>query len=180
MGAMRADHLTVQCHAPFRLLPLGGQDCGGALVRAVRLLEGLPAHVSDGTALGLHRDGDVIADDTDLDFAIMSEPDQARIDMPGMELIRTVDWEGRPIQTAYMDPPSGVVVDLYYYYADLIPGRRVAHCEGGTISNPDLPIGMLPTIYGDLPFPLPVERYLEERFGEGWRTPQRGKKGVYA
>ncbi len=152
---------------------------GDAMVRAAAQLADLPAFVSDGSVLGLYRDGDLIASDTDIDFSIYAEPDQERFALDGMTLCRTVDWLDRPIQTAFTDDETGVIVDIFYYYPDLIPGRRVAYCEGGTISNPDLPIAMVGTKYGDLPMPTPIEQYLIERFGDDWQTPQPGKKGLY-
>ena len=132
--------------------------------------------ISVGTAIGLYRDGDFIPSDTDIDIGVRAKKGQKHINIPSMTLIRTQEWNGIPIQTAYIDE-NDCIFDIFYYYEDITPGKLTTVCENGTIEKPDFGIKKLPTKYGELPFLDPIEDYLEDRYGD-WQTP-RHQKGKY-
>ncbi len=141
--------------------------------------------LSAGTAIGLYRDGDFIPNDTDIDIGVKAVFGQKHIQIPGFRLIRTMDWRGRPIQTAFVDDTNGCIFDIYYYYTDIIENKLVSVSEYGYvyykksfIVKPLFEIKELETKYGKFPFLDPIEDYLVDRYGENWRTPS-DSKGKY-
>lgn len=141
--------------------------------------------LSAGTAIGLYRNKDVIPNDTDIDIGIKSKLGQKHILLDKFKLVRKMDWENRPIQTAHIDPRNNCLIDIYYYYTDIKNGKLVTISEYGWIhyKTPYIiknlyEIKNLHTKYGDLPFLHPIEEYLTERFGD-WKTPSN-KKGKYS
>lgn len=143
--------------------------------------------LSVGTALGLYREGDFISNDTDIDIGIRARSGQEHILFQNNNfiIIRTMEWRGLPIQTAYVDKTNGCIVDLYYYYEDILEKKLVTisdygwiHYKKPVIVKPDFSIKTLETKYGEYPFLNPIEDYLLDRYGEGWRIPM-SVKGKY-
>jgi hypothetical protein len=142
--------------------------------------------MSSGTALGLYRDGDFIVGDTDIDVGVRAKRGQEHIKIDGLRLCRTMEWGDLPIQTAYFDDENKCIFDIGYYYEDLVDGKLISVSEYGSIYydtpyiiKPSFIIEWLPTKYGNLPFPHPIETYLKNRFGEFWETPKKNSKGIY-
>jgi phosphorylcholine metabolism protein LicD len=140
--------------------------------------------ISSGTAIGLYRDKDVIKDDTDIDIGILSKSGQVHIELD-MKLVRKMDWKGIPIQTVYVDTRNNCLVDIYYYYSDILENKLFSISEYGWvyyktpyIIKPLFKIKELDTKYGALPFLDPVEEYLTDRFGD-WKTPSNSKGRYY-
>ena len=140
----------------------------------------IPWWISDGSALGLHRSGEFITWDTDIDVSIKAESGQKHLEIPEFNLIRTTDWGDRPTQTAFRDPKTDVIFDVYYYYSDILEGKLVTKSEGGLIVMENYKTLWKNTKYGVLPFPSPTEDYFVERYGDDWREPQKGKIGIYS
>lgn len=148
------------------------------LHKGINHLQGHKWWISCGTAIGLYRDGDFIPNDTDLDVGITATKDTPFIEIADMKLLRTTHCGGRVTQIAYIDD-NDCIFDLYYWYADIVPGKVFTRSQGGLISTSDFAVEELDTKYGRLPFPHPIEQYLVERYGETWQKPQPSKKGIY-
>ncbi len=170
----------VTTHAPFKV-PRMSQIAtpGDSLAKGIAALAGQTGFVSDGTALGMHRDGDFIPHDTDIDIAVVAEDGQEHLEALDMRLIRTMEWRGRPIQTAFIDD-NACIVDFFYYYGDLVEDRITTVGESGVLSFEFYGVCMTPTKYGIVPMPNRIDLYLAARFGDDWRTPKEGSKGIYA
>lgn len=138
--------------------------------------------ISSGSAIGLYRDGDFIPNDTDIDVGVRSVYGQKHIQIPGFRLIRTMDWRGRPIQTAFIDDNNSCIFDIYYYYTDILEDKLVTvseygyvYFQKGFIVKPLFGIKELETKYGRYPFLDPIEDYLIDRYGENWKIPSDSK-----
>jgi hypothetical protein len=155
---------------------------------------GLYHWISCGTILGLHRDGALIPDDTDLDIGILTStgnpfgPHGERIAEQFPDHLRTfriLTFDKKNVmQLAFKDESqNNVIFDLYFYYTDLgesdefvninkrTPVLRKPASMFGKLEMWDSPIG---------PVPCPIDRdaYCEMRYGPNWRTPSN-KKGIY-
>ena len=141
---------------------------------------------SAGTALGLYRDGKPIEHDTDIDFEVglnwEANNSQAIIDLMrsfldnGFATHRIMEYEGKTMQLAFIK--DNVVFDIYFMYSGVELHRLVNFNEHGIYDIPFQFIVEL-TEHEDLPFPSPIEEYLEYRYGSDWKTP-KGSKGDWS
>jgi hypothetical protein len=150
----------------------------------LRRLEGLRFVVAGGTALGLHRDGDLIDTDTDVDFVCpVSEQAEALARFEGSARRYQREWGGVLYQTGWL--LVGYPVDVHFY----VPGpdesyvcRHEVNSESVRLVFPraalDAPEWRT-TRYGPVPLPGDVEGYLERKYGADWRVPQYRKKGLF-
>lgn len=131
-----------------------------------------------GTLLGLWRDGRLIPGDSDVDLSMLMNDRMAHSDVQGL------------LHGAAADAGVGIQVDGLpsATYSLLVLGQCVPismeRCliQGRLLAYPDnshfdgipheliFPLQSLPS-KPDLKIPLQVERYLEARYGSGWRVP---------
>jgi len=139
-----------------------------------------PYWVSAGTALGLYRDGDFIAGDTDIDFAALGSErcSEAILEaLAGYPVVRTIYVEDKPMQIAFKK--DGVIVDFYFHWKDGDEYYNIS--ENG---EQRMPCGIYDTLsqretkYGLVSFPAQVEEYLAIRYGD-WETPTNEKPKNY-
>jgi hypothetical protein len=163
---------------------MGDVDVTPALTAAAALLGDISAWVDAGTLLGMWRDNRLIPHDTDLDWAVAADPgvdweDPLQHD-PTFDLIRTIDWRGLPMQRAYQHP-SGVVVDLYYYWRGIIDGDA-ALTNVNDVGLIRVPTHLVDDLrvwwWRDVPVKIPprTDEYLLWRYGADWRTPSVAKR----
>lgn len=80
----------------------------------------------------------------------------------GWKLIRTMHYEGRAFQIAYMSDEN-VIFDMTFYYSGIKEGKLVSYSDCGTVEEDShLFKGFIPH---------PSEEYLEKRYGEDWKIP---------
>lgn len=133
-----------------------------------------PWWLSAGTALGFYRDGDFIKDDTDFDIGVLAHKGQQPIEIPTLQEFRRLMVGEYLIQQAFQDK-RGVILDIYFYYEDVYPGKFFTISEMGGIIQTPFETKNRQTKYGSFPFPHPIEDYLEESY-QNWKEPS-GDKG---
>jgi hypothetical protein len=149
-------------------------------------LAGLSFVVAGGTALGLHRDGDLISSDLDVDFiAPLSQQAEALRRFEGVKRRYTREWDHVLYQTGWW---LGYAVDVHFYVpeGDTYVCRHVfdTATERGVQGRLVYPRAWLDapeireTKYGPVPLPGDVEAYLLHKYGPDWRTP-RDVKGFF-
>lgn len=158
-------------------LPPGAGDL---LTEAAARIEH-PFWVSAGTCLGLYRDGDLIADDTDIDIAMLWREglDGELCSWLGWEEYGRLYTEGRLMQLVFSH--RGVIFDIYFHY----PYDDDNYYSEGVNGKTIIPRRMYDNLdcretrYGVLPFPSDTEGYLEARYGD-WQTPRPGDKPKFS
>ena len=150
------------------------------VIQGSEFLKNNAAFIDAGTLLGIFRDGDLIPHDTDVDFAISfdSLEDFSLPDVPlEWSLLRTIFWESRPMQLAYVT--NGIVLDFYFFYGDINIETYVNVNEHGRLIVPRSHFDSLETFSWNgmnTPVPALTEKYLELRYGIDWRTPSTSKE----
>ncbi len=179
---------VVNTHYPFAMNKISSYDKPQVtLLRGIKMLEGKEWWISSGTAIGLFRDGDFIPEDTDIDVGVKLDwNDDVNIKfIKGFSLVRSIFYGHRPMQLAFNDEASDkddalyLIFDIYFYY-DRGDDFLVNFCDRGEWHYPKMPIKLVDTKYGKLPFMSPVDDYLLKRYGEDWRIPKHGDKGIYS
>lgn len=140
---------------------------------------GFKCWVSAGTVLGLYRDGELIPHDTDVDVEVlMTRPAKSNENLidgafKSFEFVqvRKMHYDGNVMQLAYIK--KQVVFDIYFFYDDEVT-NLVNYNDGGTYRLKKSFVEELKE-YKGLPFPDPIEDYLEWRYGKDWKTPTDGK-----
>jgi hypothetical protein len=137
--------------------------------------------VSSGTILGLHRDGDFIESDSDIDVGVLGGLDKAGTvaAMEPWELIREVIFDGQ-VQQLIFRTEENVLFDVTCWYMD--GEMLVTHAAHKLIMKPARLV--IPFRWwkgspaGDIPAPNDLDAYCEMRYGANWRTPTPSK-GIY-
>lgn len=200
-----ANGVTVENHCDFELVELGGKDAWLTLFRgmaaidhaiavdrdAFTLGDGVSATywVAEGTCLGLIRDRQFIAWDTDIDFHVALEPDGEEsmaafasllcsFKQTGFELCRTTFKGNRFTQIAFRDVLNkNLFFDILAFYRN---GNGFDHwSECGVQRMPSEMVNIwsaLPVCDTFLPFPNTPESYLEYRYGPDWKVPTRSRE----
>jgi hypothetical protein len=150
----------------------------GALDQALRDTAHLRRWVEGGTLLGIVRNGDVIAHDTDIDLAVELTPDEGLVlDLPPGDVLRKVRWHHLPMQHSY--DIDGVCVDIFFYYSGIEEGFLVNSTPEWNLRIPAHLVQPIrhDLVWQDLVLPTPalVDDYLEWTYGADWRTPKTSK-----
>jgi hypothetical protein len=162
-------------HRSFTIKPLT-EKAGDVFKEGIRQLD-MPYWVSAGTALGLYREGDFIEGDTDLDIEMLYREgiEEEILNKLDFDLIRTYHYDNKVQQMAFIKDET--IFDIYFY--EIEGDEAVNRNELGVMRLPTkfLNTENIKTKYGNLPFPSPIEEYLQYRYGD-WKTPSK-KKGLY-
>lgn len=145
--------------------------------RALASCAGARPFLVDGTLLGAVREGGFIAHDRDLDLGVFIE--DLRLDSmirvmrrAGFSHRRTFGSPERGLELAFRR--DGIKLDVFFYYLDEA-GRFHASWPSATdpIRYDYWPFGLerLSFLGHDFLAPEDPERFLETKYGEGWRTP---------
>lgn len=184
---MKQPDLVVKHHAKFKIEPIGGKNAQLTQSIGCDQLKGYKFWITSGNLLGIYRDNKLIDHDTDIDVCMLfSDQEQdlndkiadivSKLSRIGFALIRTVVWEDKPMQIAFIDMVNDVIFDIYFFYEK--GDTAYNYNTEGYIHKPMkflMELGCI-NFEGEL-FPCPnhLEDYLVWRFGENWKTPT-GKK----
>jgi hypothetical protein len=130
-----------------------------------------------GSLLGIHRNGDFIDHDTDIDFAIVIDPnDQMIFPTPDWKLIGVWNYRNLPMQRAY--EYKGIVVDFYFYYLNFEEGLIVNHNDHGVLKlkvEDVIPTSIFEFKGYPIRMPNSPERVILSEYGKDWETPSTSK-----
>ena len=138
-------------------------------------------YISGGTLLGMHRDGDFIAGDSDIDIDVIGYDgiDKYIVQtLDHMDIIRTGYHKKYPMQLAFMYKKT--IFDVWIFWRQ---DNFMVNCNDmGTMMVPvkfyDNP-ETIETKYGSYRAPGPIDEYLAFRYGPDWKTPNKYSKGIY-
>ena len=159
------------------MLPVLNENAPDVFMDAIPKIK-CPFVVSDGTALGLYREGDFIKGDSDIDIAIIfykGVDQDVKEWLHGYECFREIWKDGKLSQLAFLK--DGVIFDTYYHYKK---GKNY------TNKNEENQMTIMPcylydkptlfkTKYGVVPMPSDIEEYLVRRYGDDWMIPSKKK-----
>lgn len=139
---------------------------------------------SAGTTLGLVREEQgFINHDTDIDLEVLITDNEAHqiLDLmisTGFKLVRRMDWNGKFMQLAFLEPKLKIIIDFYFYHIieDDDDEYVYNYNEGGTLRILKSMISEFDAVRG-FPCPKPVRDYLRFRYGKDWMIPRSGKTG---
>ena len=130
-----------------------------------------------GSLLGIHRNGDFIDHDTDIDFAIVMNPNDRMIfPTPDWKLIAVWNYRNLPMQRAY--EYKGVIIDFYFYYSNLEEGLIVNHNDHGVLKlkvEDALPTSTIEFMGHPIRMPNSPENVILSEYGKNWKTPLTSK-----
>ncbi|MBW8190743.1 LicD family protein [Neiella marina] len=189
-GGSRSSHLPNVIYTRHGIaVPFSEQDSDFLARRMFEFAEflkgefGLKAFPCYGTLLGIHRDGDFLPHDDDIDLA-------AIVDLPqGMTYLEATEYWAERLRKAGVEcrPPTPESLNLHCYFADcdmdlFLVYRHPSkmnkvwtHMQGYKTREvrKDLlePLGTREFKGHTFYVPAKVEGFLEDRYGEGWVTP---------
>lgn len=145
------------------------------LIMVKKLLEGYKWYLGFGNALGFHRDGDLIPNDTDIDLCVIVDdidPEKVVQDFKQYFTYAREVKRGEQIHQAAFQDDDLLIIDICFYYKH---GKNyISYAEGGKWIDDDQ-IEWRDTKYGQFPFPKDIEAYLERRYGKNWIIPSSDK-----
>lgn len=139
--------------------------------------------LSDGTILGIYRDGSLIPHDNDIDIDVLVSNDlnekliHDTFTSLGFRLGRKVYYQGRIQQLAYFNGKTHDIFDMIFWYPDR--DQVVNYSERNFERTQDLKYFQESSeivFQGrSYPVPAPLEEWLEMRYGKDWKTPKTYK-----
>lgn len=136
--------------------------------------------INSGNLLGIHRDGDFIAHDTDIDFGCaLNIKDRAKFQDLPFEIHRPWNWHGIPMQRCYLI--ENHFVDFYYFWAGLEDGVLINVNDHGIWrlkTEIVLPTQEIEWKDFKVKAPADIESYLTWHYGD-WKTPKQSKQPWY-
>lgn len=149
---------------------------------AVELLK-MKYRLTDGTILGIYRDGRLIPHDNDIDIDILVNNDinekviHDTFTSLGFRLGRKVYYQGRIQQLAYFNNKTHDIFDMIFWYPDR--DQVVNYSERNFERTQDLRYfhesSEIQFQGRSYPVPAQLEQWLEMRYGEDWRVPKTYK-----
>ena len=136
--------------------------------------------INSGNLLGIYRDGDFIAHDTDLDFGCAFDiKDKAQVhDLP-FQIYRPWNWNGIPMQRAYLI--ENHIVDFYYFWSGIEDDVLINVNDHGVWrvkTEIVLPSQEIEWKDFKVKAPAKIEDYLTWHYGD-WKTPRPSKRDWY-
>ena len=175
-GGTEFSYFPFDIHRP---LPAGAKDVMDELCRLVEST-GSYYRLTDGTFLGLYREGKFIGHDNDIDIDILGGAEyealhQTMIDN-GLILGRRVFKDGLIQQAAYYSSDL-IIFDVLFWYEDA--GEIFNYSEPGYVRRQPKKYFLNLDSFnfnGRLyPIPSEPEEWLEMRYGEDWNIPKTYK-----
>lgn len=159
-----------------------GENAWLTMAKCCKIIEQLdiPYRITDGTVLGLYRQGDFIAHDNDIDVDIL-DCDNADILQEamlenGLRLGRKVIYRHRIQQLVYFDA-NEAIFDIVFWYSE---GSRIYnYSEKGYVRIQDKRffenVDYFEYKGKQYPIPSNIEEWLVMRFGADWKIPKTYK-----
>lgn len=170
--------ITIRNYEKLEIGTLEGKPGIEVLQEGLKAMYREQAWVSSGTLLGLYRDKQLIPFDTDVDVNVLRHKNDTSVVQlpPRFELVRTMDNDGIPMQTAYIK--DGVLFDIYYFYSGIEDDVAINYNDHGIIKKPLKFVDPLSTYrLNGFTYPVPsrLHEFLTWRFGEHWKVPKLRK-----
>ena len=135
---------------------------------------GVKYWLASGTLLALHRDGQFLPNENEVDIDVCTDVDFYRIfkALPFNDIVRMVTYKNRYMQVALLDPATNAVFDLWFYHPQ--GARMTCRNDYGCFWYTAAPFDQLGTIsYNGKDYPAPdPDWYCEFVYGRDWRTPK--------
>ncbi|MBE0514909.1 LicD family protein [Sulfurimonas sp.] len=137
--------------------------------------------LTDGTALGLHREKSFIKHDDDVDVDVLDATNKQMAQLKKnirMKIGREVVYKNKVQQIAFYDE-DGFIFDVVFWYTD--SDKIYSYCERNYERIQDAKYFQKDKMeyiefHGEkYPMPTPIEEWLEMRYGTDWKTPKTYK-----
>lgn len=142
---------------------------------------GVDCWLAFGSLLGAAREGGVIAFDSDVDLAYLSQKQSpVELNLEIYDITRALRRHGLRVLcksgafvTVLFDAPDGADGSVDIYTTFILDGNlyETATVRAPIPASDILPLGKVPFEGRELPVPRNVERLLEASYGPGWRVP---------
>jgi len=182
---MQSNRLKQKDYPSLIIQPLDGKPVFDVMKKGAKILDGLNIkwQLGSGTLLGFVREDDgYIKHDTDLDFDVVTSLPREEIEyafiQEGFLLCREQIYDDQPMQLAFIDITTEIVVDLCFFYER--EETFINIYEHGVFLRPwwswDSKIVYPKSSHFKRGYniPLQVSRYLTMRYGD-WETPKKYK-----
>jgi hypothetical protein len=157
--------------------PIDKDQAYEVLAEVSEFLQGYEFFLDAGTLLGIYRSGDFIDHDTDIDFAIVIDPEKAmNFPVPDWPLVAVWDYRNLPMQRAYLY--RGIIVDFYFYYSSFEEGVIVNFNDHGVLKlnlKDSLPTTTFTFKNLKVKMPHSPKDVLQSEYGFDWMVPKTSK-----